>query len=343
MSVDNPSGLIAPIRVGIIGTGYAARARAQAFGADNRAQLLAVAGHTLEGATALARPYRAEVSAQWQRLISRTDIDLVVVCHINSDHAAVVRAALEAGKAVVVEYPLGLSLGEAQSLVALAESRGLFLHVEHIELLGGLHHTVKAQLEAIGTPAYVRYKTVTPKTPAPKKWTYNPDLFGFPLVGALSRFHRLTDLFGSVQTVTSQLRYDFGGSSSDQTYYTTCRCTAQLTFANGVLAEVLYGKGEQVWQPARYMEVQGDRGALVFEGDQGMLLQDGRAQPLTLQKRRGLFAQDTTAVLDALLDGKPMYVSLQASLYTLTVATAAARSAATGQTIYLEEGVDAKG
>ena len=329
--------------MGVIGTGYAARARAQAFGADDRAQLVAIAGHTLEGATAFARPYGADVSDHWQRLISRADIDLVVVCHINSDHAAVVRAALEAGKAVVVEYPLALSLAEAQSLVALAEARGLFLHVEHIELLGGLHQTVKVHLEAMGTPAYVRYKTVVPKTPAPKKWTYNPDLFGFPLVGALSRLHRLTDLFGSVKTVTSQLQYDFGGSPSAQTYYTTCRCTAQLTFANGLLAEVLYGKGEQVWQPARYLEIQGDRGALVFEGDHGTLIQDGVSQPLTLAVRRGLFAKDTAAVLEALLDGKPMYVSLQESLYTLTVATAAERSAATGQTIYLEEGVDAKG
>jgi biliverdin reductase len=299
---------------------------------DDRAQLVAVAGRTLERAATFAQSYGAEAIADWQSLVHRADIDLVVVCHVNSGHGAVVRAALEADKAVVVEYPLALSVAEAEALITLAQTRGLFLHVEHIELWGGLHQTIKAHLEAIGRPAYVRYKTVVPKSPAPQKWSYHPDLFGFPLVGALSRLHRLTNLFGVVKAVSSQLQYDF---EEAQPHYKTCRCTAQLTFANGVLAEVFYGKGEQVWQPARYMEIQGDRGALIFEGDQGTLIQNGSSQPLTLDARRGLFAKDTAAVLDALLEGKPMYVSLQESLYALTVATAAERSAATGQTVYL--------
>jgi biliverdin reductase len=326
------SPLVAPIRVGMIGTGHAARSRSQALLSEDRAQLVAVAGRTLESAANFARSYGAEASADWQRLVHRPDIDLIVVCHVNSGHAAVGRAALEAGKAVVVEYPLALTVGEAEALIDLAQTRGLFLHVEHIELWGGLHQTLKAHLETIGQPAYVRYETVVPKRPAPKKWSYDPALFGFPLVGALSRLHRLTNLFGAVKAVSSQLQYDFGDA---QPYYSTCRCTTQLTFANGVLAEVFYGKGEQVWQPARYLEIQGDRGALIFEGDQGTLLQDGISQPLTLAARRGLFAKDTAAVLDALLEGKPMYVSPQESLYALTVAAAAERSAATGQTVYL--------
>ncbi|NJN22690.1 MAG: Gfo/Idh/MocA family oxidoreductase [Leptolyngbya sp. RL_3_1] len=322
------------MRVGLIGTGHAARSRSQALLSDDRAQLVAVAGHTLDRATTFAQPYSAEATADWQSLVHRSDIDLIMVCHVNNGHAAAVRTALEAGKAVVVEYPLALSVDAAQELIALAQTRQLFLHVEHIELWGGLHQTLKAHLATIGRPAYVRYKTVVPKSPAPKKWSYHSEQFGFPLVGALSRLHRLTNLFGAVTAVSSQLQYDDDGGEA-QPYYNTCRCTAQLTFANGVLAEVFYGKGEQVWQPARYMEIQGDRGALIFEGDQGTLLQDGISQPLTLAARRGLFAQDTAAVLDALLAGKPMYVSPQESLYALTVAAAAERSAATGQTIYL--------
>lgn len=335
MSIAPFALLSSPIRVGLVGTGYAARARSQTLLRDNRAQLVAVAGHTFESAVTFAQPYGAEAIADWLCLVHRADIDLVMVCHVNSGHAAVVRAALEAGKAVVVEYPLALSVTAAQELITLAQTRGLFLHVEHIELWGGLHQTLQAHWEAIGRPAYVRYKTVVPKNPAPQKWTYNPALFGFPLVGALSRLHRLTNLLGAVTTVSSQLQYDSGSAQLAQPYYRTCRCTAQLTFANGVLAEVFYGKGEQMWQPSRYMEIQGDRGALVFEGDQGTLIQAGGAHALTLAARRGLFAKDTAAVLDALLEGKPMYVSLQESLYALTVAAAAERSATTGQTVDL--------
>jgi biliverdin reductase len=41
-------------------------------------------------------------------------------------------------------------------------------------------------------------------------------------------------------------------------------------------------------------------------------------------------------VLDYLIDGIPLYVTPEASLYTLKVAAAAQRSAETGQTITLE-------
>ncbi|MGD1906464.1 MAG: Gfo/Idh/MocA family protein [Leptolyngbyaceae cyanobacterium] len=331
MSIEHFALLSLPVRVGLVGTGAAARSRSKALLNEDRAQLVAVAGRTLERVAAFAQSYGAEAADHWQTLIDRSDIDLIMVCHANCEHGAVVRAALEAGKAVVVEYPLALSVAEAEDLIALAQTQNLFLHVEHIELWGGLHQTIKAHLAEIGTPAYVRYETVSPKNPAPQKWSYDAAQFGFPLMGALSRIHRLTNLFSAVKSVSGQLQYGGGPAPN----YTTCRCTAQLTFANGVLAEVFYGKGDQVWHPARYMEIQGDRGALVFEGDQGRLIQAGGESPLVLEPRRGLFAKDTAAVLDALLEGKPMYVSLQESLYAMKVAAAAERSAATGQRIFL--------
>jgi biliverdin reductase len=322
------SPLVAPIRVGMIGTGHAARSRSQALLSEDRAQLVAVAGRTLESAANFAQPYGAEASADWQSLVHRPDIDLIVVCHVNSGHADVGRAALEAGKAVVVEYPLALTVDEAEALIDLAQTRGLFLHVEHIELWGGLHQTLKAHLETIGQPAYVRYETVVPKRPAPKKWSYDPCAVWLSIGGGAVSLASLDQPFWRGQSCVKSTSVRLWRCSALLQH---CRCTAQLTFANGVLAEVFYGKGEQVWQPARYMEIQGDRGALVFEGDQGTLLQDGVSQPLTLAARRGLFAKDTAAVLDALLEGKPMYVSPQESLYALTVAAAAERSAATGQ------------
>jgi biliverdin reductase len=318
-----------------VGTGYAARLRAEAFQGDGRSRLVAVAGHTPASTAAFAQAHHLTPYDHWEAMVADPDIDLVVVCHVNSGHSAVVRAALMADKAVVVEYPLALSVAEAESLVALAQQRQQFLHVEHIELLGGLHRAMVDHLPYIGDPAYVRYSTVVPQSPAPQKWTYAPAQFGFPLMGALSRLHRLTNLFGAVETVACQLQFDQGQPQPPGNFFTTCRCTAQLKFRSGLVAEVLYGKGEQVWAAARTMVVQGSQGALVFEGDRGTLLQGGEPQDIAMGGRRGLFAQDTAAVLDALTEGKPLYVSLQDSLYALRVAAAAEQAAATGQTVVL--------
>ena len=274
------------------------------------------------------------MSSTWTDLIARSDIDLVIISTINRDHGEIVRSALQADKHVVVEYPLALDLNIAEETLTLAESRQRLLHVEHIELLGGLHQAMRRHLPRIGAASYVRYCTLNPQHPAPRKWSYQTDLFGFPLMGALSRIHRLTNLFGEVATVACQNRYD-----SDQVappsygFYNAFLCIAQFRFKSGLVAEVTYGKGNQLWRSIRQMEVHGQQGGMVFDGDQGVLILPEGSQPIEVAPRKGLFVKDTAMVLDHLLEGAPLYVSPAESLYALKVADAARRSAETGQVV----------
>ncbi len=322
-----------PLRVGLVGTGYAAKLRAETLQADPRSQLIAVAGHSPDKTAEFGQTYAADPMPSWIDLVQRTDLDLVIVANVNRDHGTVVRAALQAGKHVVVEYPLSLDVAEAEELVNLAQAQSRLLHVEHIELLSGIHVALAEALPEIGTPFSVRYSSVNPQQPAPHKWTYQFDLFGFPLIGALSRLNRLLDLFGPVESVSCQARFLPRLDLPD--FYTTCICSAHLRFSSGLLAELVYGKGEALWKAERLLEVQGDRGALLFEGDQGTLVQPNGTRPLETGSRRGLFAKDTQAVLDHLTEGKPLYIEVAASLYALKVADAARRSAELGQAIAL--------
>lgn len=299
---------------------------------DERSQLVAIVGHTPEKTATFNQAYQAEVASSWERLVEREDIDLVTICNINRDHGAIARAALQNHKHVIVEYPLCLDVSEAEELIALAQAQNKLLHVEHIELLGGLHQALKQNLPKIGTVFYARYSTITPQRPAPERWTYNKDLFGFPLSGALSRIQRFTDLFGTVARVSCQNRY----WGTDTAFYQACLCTAQLKFTSGVIAEVTYAKGETLWQEERKFEVHGEQGGLIFDRDEGKLVQAELTTPIEVGSRRGLFAKDTSMVLDHLFEGKPLYVTPSASLYALKVADAARRSAETGTTILME-------
>ena len=322
------------VRVGMVGTGFVARLRAEALQTISQAQLVAVAGRDPGEAQTFAEPYGAIAYPDWQALVNQADVDLVVVCHINSGHAEVARAALAAGRHVVVEYPLALDAATAQALLTLAEENQRLLHVEHIELLGGTHRALKGNLELVGQPFYARYCTLAPRRPAPRTWIYSPERFGFPLVGALSRLHRLIDCFGPVARVYCQNHYSgLAPGPEAMTCYTTCLCTAQLTFASGVIAEVVYGKGEALWEAARRLEVTGSEGSLCFEGDRGTLTDAQGTRPLEVGSRRGLFAADTAQVINHLLTGQALYCTPEASLYTLQVATAAQRSAATGRVV----------
>lgn len=334
-------------KIGLVGTGYAAKLRAETLVAEPRwkdaagaSPLVAIASHSLEKATEFSQPYGAEPMASWQELVQREDLTLIIISTINRDHGAIARAALKAGKHVVVEYPLALDVAEARDLIALAAQQKKLLHVEHIELLSGIHQALKKALPEIGTPFYARYSNINPQRPAPQKWTYQPDLFGFPLIGALSRIHRMTNLFGQVSSVSCEARYWSNASSAPVSSslaepYTSCLCTAQLRFANGLVAEVIYSKGEALWKAERSLTIHGERGGLLMDGEAGTLVTADATLSLDMGSRRGLFLKDTTQVMEHLLEGKPLYVTPDDSLYAMRVADAARRSAETGLTIAL--------
>lgn len=321
-----------PVRVGLVGTGYVAKTRAQTFRSDRRSQLVAVTGHTPETTKAFCQEFEASFVPGWPELVARDDLDLIVISTINSDHGAIVRSALEQDKNVVVEYPLSLDPEEARECLALAGRRGKLLHVEHLELLGGLHNAIKDSVEAIAPVFYARYSTINPQRPAPDRWTYRHSLFGYPFAGALSRLHRFTDLFGPVASVTA--RSQFWNADGDR--FRSCLCNAQLTFTCGAVGEAVYGKGETFWESENCFTLYGENGTLIFTPKGGQLLRGDAPQPLEVGSRRGLFARDTQMVLDRLVEGTPLYVSPEASLYTLTVADAARRSAEIGRTVMVE-------
>jgi biliverdin reductase len=158
-------------------------------------------------------------------------------------------------------------------------------------------------------------------------------MFGFPLIGALSRLNRLIDLFGEVFSVNCHQRY----WQIEPDYYQTCFCSAQLCFDSGLLAQIVYGKGETLWQSERKLEVHGENGGIILDGDTAMLILGEETQLIEVGARRGLFAKDTTMVLDYLFNGSPLYITPEQSLYALKVADATYRAATTGLTVFLKD------
>ncbi|AFY70473.1 oxidoreductase domain protein [Thalassoporum mexicanum PCC 7367] len=323
--------ITAPLRVGIVGSGFVARLRADVLATDDRVKLVALAGNYENAKEAIAKHNMAHHN-HWSELVMRPDVDLVIVATVNRDHAAVTSQALRSGKHVVVEYPLALDFQEAQELMELAQNQNLLLHVEHLELLGGLHLAVSANIDRIGKPFYVRYVTQTPAHPAPKKWTYSPELFGFPLIASVSRINRLVVLFGQVAKVSCQINY--WGEDLPK-YHSSCVCNAQLQFTNGVIADVGYSKGESFWKPERFLEIQGSEGAILFDREFGKVVTAAGEEEMEIEKSRGLFKRDTENVIAHLFDREPLYSQPENSMHSLAVACAAQKSAKTGTVVSL--------
>lgn len=322
-----------PFRVGIVGTGYAAGKRVEAIRSDSRAKLLAVTGSNRQKLSEFCQLGKITAVDSWSKLVNIDELDLIFVCTVNQTCGAIALAAVEAGKHVVVEYPLALETEMAAKIVNLAARKQQLLHVEHIEIIGGLHQTLRQYLPQIGQVFHARYSTINPQQDVGQSWKYHHQMFGFPLAAALSRVHRLTDLFGEVDSVICKNRsWDIPNTN----YFTACFCQVKLNFSSGVTADIIYGKGNVFYQSDRLFEIYGERGKIIVEGQRGKLVSQQGEIELPIASRRGLFALDTAMVLDYLCDRQPLYIQPEASLYALRVANAARESALIGKSIYLD-------
>lgn len=76
------------------------------------------------------------------------DIDLIVIPTPNDTHFPLARAALEAGKHVIVDKPFTVTLSQARELDAIARSHGRLLSVFHNRRWDSDFLTLKALIAA---------------------------------------------------------------------------------------------------------------------------------------------------------------------------------------------------
>lgn len=121
---------MAQVGVGLVGYGVAGAAfHAPLVAAEPRLRLKAVVTSRADRLSA-DHPGVAAV-ADLGALLADPEVGLVVIATPNHTHAPFARAALEAGKAVVVDKPFTPTVAEAEALVTLARAKGLPLGVFH--------------------------------------------------------------------------------------------------------------------------------------------------------------------------------------------------------------------
>uniref|UniRef100_A0A8D0E119 Biliverdin reductase A n=1 Tax=Salvator merianae TaxID=96440 RepID=A0A8D0E119_SALMN len=131
-----------------------------------------------------------------QEALSSKEVQAAVVSTDNRNHSETVRQFLEAGKHVLVEYPMALSTKAAHELWELAEQKGKVLHVEHIELLTEEYKLLKKEVSGKELVKGTLHFTGVP---------LDEERSGFPAFSGIARLSWLVDLFGDL-TVTSATR-----------------------------------------------------------------------------------------------------------------------------------------
>jgi predicted dehydrogenase len=141
------------IRLGLIGASvsgtWSSRSHLPAARASSDVELTAVCTTRADSAEAARQAYGARLAFDdWRKMVASPEIDAVAVVVRVPSHYQPTKAALEAGKHVYCEWPLGRTTAEAVELAALAKSNRLVTAIGLQARVNPAVMFMKEQLEA---------------------------------------------------------------------------------------------------------------------------------------------------------------------------------------------------
>jgi len=109
----------------IVGLGSIADFHAEAIRQAEGAELRACFSRNAEKTAKFAEKNHAEAASSLEELLARPDVDVVCIATPSGSHAEPAIAALEAGKHILCEKPLDVTLERAQKIIDTAAAKGL--------------------------------------------------------------------------------------------------------------------------------------------------------------------------------------------------------------------------
>ena len=314
------------LRIGMVGAthGFGSHRR-KAFQANPHSVVAAICARTKADVEALAAEIGAKAYANWPDLIADPDVQAVSVATPNVLHYEIAKAALDAGKHVLVEYPLCQTLEEFDELAHIASENNLVLHHALTTRGEPQHRKVKELLPRIGRVFHAHYRYF-----GGSNWYVEPALRG-DLFAAL-HIHFL-DQFEDTMGRTVRL-----AATAKVIRDSKCNIhsgTALQEFADGANAFQEFGMGFAA-KPSHAGWYIGENGWVGFEGRHNVriVLKDGTDE--TAPAAEGdTVAQDTANFIARVLDGANSWISDEQSRRAIMLALAASESARTGKTIDL--------
>ncbi len=122
-----------PLNIGMIGYGFMGRTHSNAynrvsnfFDTDYKPVLKAACGRNAENVQKFADTWGYEsIETDWRKMIARDDIDAVDICVPNNLHKEMAIACAEAGKMILCEKPLAMSVAEGEEMCEAVEKAGV--------------------------------------------------------------------------------------------------------------------------------------------------------------------------------------------------------------------------
>ena len=327
------------MKIGIAGTGFMGSTHAAAW-KDTSAEIAGFSAETPEEARELAGQYGVKTYTDFTAMLK--DVDVVDICTPTHLHCGMVLEAAAAGKQIICEKPLALSIEEGQKMIAACKKAGVNLFVAHVVRYFPEYALAKQAIESgqIGKGGVIRLSrgSYRPKK-AVGNWFLDESKSGGILMDLM--VHDLDYarwIAGDVESVFAQ-KVSHGFKDAPVDFGLVI-----LKHRNGALSHV---SGAWAYPPPTFrtgFEISGDGGMLGFDSDSTSpiryLIQkaDSGSPDVGLPSSPVSESPYTSEIKEfyaALTDGRPVRVSAEDGLAAVQIVLAAMESVKTGKAVTL--------
>lgn len=329
------------MRVGLLGAGRIGNVHAQAISLHPKSELIAVSDALDENARALSNSYQCDLRSS-DAIIADPRIDVVLIATPTDTHSDLIEAATAAGKAVFCEKPVDLSLDRARACLSNISDHGKSVMIGFNRRFDPNFCALKAALDAgeIGKPELL---SITSFDPAPPPVDYIKVSGGLFRDMMIHDFDMANFMMGeapvAVMTTASCIIDPAIGAAED-----VDTAVVTLTYADGRIA-VIKNSRRAVYGYDQRIELLGSEGLLqaqnmlentvVKSTDAGVT--GAKPTYFFLERYMPAYAAEWAAFVAAIVDKKPMPVTLDDGVAALAMAEAATRSAKIGAPVSLAD------
>jgi predicted dehydrogenase len=327
------------MKVGIVGVGFMGATHAAAW-AETEAQVTGFVAETTGEAHPLADQYGVNVYPDLASLLDRVDVvDLCTPTHLH--HPMVLQAAA-AGKHIVCEKPLALTVELAREMLQACRSAGVRLLVAHVVRYFPEYALAKAAVDGgkIGKPGVIRLSrgSYRPKKPVGNWFLDEAKSGGILMDLMIHDFDYARWIAGEVESVFAKK-------------VTTGRPDAGVDFGLAILKHtggaLSHIAGAWAYPPPTFrthLEIAGDAGLIEFDSDDTAPIRNLIGKPSGDSPDVGLPSSPvsespyTTQIKEfyqALSTVAPARVAAEDGLAAVQIAEAAIHSAASGRPVKL--------
>jgi myo-inositol 2-dehydrogenase/D-chiro-inositol 1-dehydrogenase len=329
------------LKVGLLGAGRIGQVHAQTISAHRGSELTAISDFYPEAAAKLAGEYGAAAMST-EEIIADPAIDAVLIATSIDTHSDLIEAATVAGKAVLCEKPVDLSLERARACKATVDAAGKPVMIGFNRRFDPSFRALKTALDAgeIGKPELL---TVTSFDPAPPPVSYVKVSGGLFRDMMIHDFDMANFLMGEapvrVSAVGAALVDPEIGMAGD-----VDTAAVTMTYADGRIAVIKNSRRAAFGYDQR-IELLGATGMLEAENMLENLVVKSTADGVTSAKPMHFFLErympayraEWDAFVTAVADGTAFPVTLDDGVAALAMAEAATRSRETGAPVELAD------